>query len=74
MSSASGRKTGFSDRWRRLSGEVPQKSAFEQVHWVSEFGGLNLVKTPFFVRNAKFGSWVGEIVSEVADNAPGTWN
>jgi hypothetical protein len=26
-----GRKTGFSDRWRRLSDEVPQKSHFEQV-------------------------------------------
>jgi hypothetical protein len=42
-----GRKTGFSDRWRRLSGEVPQKSPFEHVHRVGEFGGLNLVKAPF---------------------------
>jgi hypothetical protein len=29
---------------------VPVKSHFEQVHRVSEFGGLNLVKTPFIVR------------------------
>jgi hypothetical protein len=29
---------------------VPAKSHFEQVHRVSEFGGLNLVKTPFFIR------------------------
>jgi hypothetical protein len=33
-----------------------------------------LPQTPFFVRIAKFGSWVGEIVSEVGDHAPGTWN
>jgi hypothetical protein len=26
---------------------MPEKSALEQVHGVSEFGGLNLVKTPF---------------------------
>src|ERR1700682_1389535 len=35
---------------------------------------LSLLKTPFFVHIAKFGSWVGEIVSEEADHAPGTWN
>jgi len=27
--------------------QIPRKSGFEQVHRVSEFGGLNLVKTPF---------------------------
>jgi hypothetical protein len=27
--------------------DLPVKSYFEQVHRVSEFGGLNLVKTPF---------------------------
>jgi hypothetical protein len=47
--SASGRKTGFSDSWRRLSDEVPQKSGFEQVHQASGFGGLNFVKTPYFM-------------------------
>ena len=26
----------------------PEKSAFEQVHRASEFGALNLVKTPYF--------------------------
>ena len=27
--------------------QIPRKSGFEQVHRVSEFGGLNLVKIPF---------------------------
>jgi len=31
---------------------------------------IELLKTPFFVRIAKFGSWVGEIVSEVGDSHP----
>jgi hypothetical protein len=30
--------------------DVPAKSGFEQVHRVGEFGGLNLVKNPFFIR------------------------
>jgi hypothetical protein len=55
------------------SGEVPQKSHFEQVHRVSEFGGLNLVKIPFFVHfDAEFGSSFGRIVSELATIHPGT--
>jgi hypothetical protein len=30
--------------------QAPVKSHFERVHRVSEFGGLNLVKTPFELR------------------------
>jgi hypothetical protein len=30
--------------------QLPVKSHFEQVHRVSEFGGSNLVKTPFGTR------------------------
>jgi hypothetical protein len=43
---------------------MPAKSSFEQVHRVSEFGGLNLVKTPFSGNVAKFGASVGGIVSD----------
>jgi len=39
----SGRKTGFSDRWRRLSDEVPQKSSgFEQVRVGASQGRVKL--------------------------------
>jgi hypothetical protein len=41
------RLKGFCDDAKLPVREVPLKSRFEQVHWVSEFGGLNLVKTPF---------------------------
>ena len=43
-----GRKTGFSDRWRRLSGEVPQKSAFEQVHRVASITSRTWSKPRYF--------------------------
>jgi hypothetical protein len=32
----------------RSSPAVPVKSRFEQVHRVSEFGGLNLVENPIY--------------------------
>jgi hypothetical protein len=49
--------------------EMPVKSDFEQVHWVSEFGGLNLVKTPFFLHfDANFGVVVLQDYFRVVDN------
>jgi hypothetical protein len=47
MSSPSGRKIGFSDRWRRLSDEVPVKSHFDQVHQASGFGAFELSQNLF---------------------------
>jgi hypothetical protein len=48
--------------------------AYKILHTTVKFKRRTISVTPFYVRIAKFGSWVGEIVSEVGDHAPGTWN
>jgi hypothetical protein len=56
----------FGNLLRHCNLDGPAKSVRARTSEVAE--------NPFFVRIAKFGSWVGEIVSEVGDHAPGTWN
>jgi hypothetical protein len=52
---------------------MPAKSGFEQVHRVSEFGGLNLVKIPFFVHFDATFRFVGRrTVSELTTTQPET--
>ena len=52
---------------------VPVKSSFAQVRSSTQDDPAKLLKTPFFVHFAKFGSSVGGIVSELPTNRSELW-